>query len=164
MPLLRPTTALTAFEEPTIFRRTTLSLPLMAFLAGAGLRSYRALVLEFGWSASWIWIAGTFIGGAVFLFLMVTLHVGNFPVRSWFWRAPLFGLLESVTEIVVSLSLTLLGLERIGSLVATFEDLQSTSMRILLFRVVGITLFTVLLALISTVVRLMLLPKKEESA
>jgi hypothetical protein len=104
------------------------------------------------------------IGGAVFLFLMVTLHVGNFPVRSWFWRAPLFGLLESVTEIVVSLSLTLLGLERIGSLVATFEDWQSTSMRILLFRVVGITLFTVLLALISTVVRLMLLPKKEESA
>lgn len=162
MPLLRPTIALTALEEPALVRRVSLSLPLMAVLAGAGLRSYRAIVLEFGWSASWVWIAGTFIGGAVFLFLMATLHLGNYPVRAWAWRAPLFALLEAGTEILVSLSLTMLGIERIGSIVATVEDWQSTSWRILWFRLIGIAVFTVLLALVSTVVRLLLIPRKPE--
>lgn len=160
MPLLRSTVALSALEEPALVRRVSLSLPLMAVLAGAGLRSYRALVLEFGWSDSWVWIAGTFIGGAVFLFLMATLHLGNYPVRAWSWRAPLFALLESGTEILVSLSLTLLGIERIGSIVATIEDWQSTSWRILWFRLIGISVFTVLLALVSTVVRLLLIQRK----
>lgn len=144
-------------------RRVSLSLPLMGFLAGAGLRTYRALVLEFGWSDSWLWIAGTFIGGAVFLFLMVTLHIGNYSVRQWAWRAPLFALVESATEIAVSLSLTLLGIERIGSIVATLEDWQSTSVRILVYRVVGITGFSLLLALVSTVVRLLLIPRQKEA-
>lgn len=144
-------------------RRVSLSLPLMGFLAGAGLRTYRALVLEFGWSDSWLWIAGTFIVGAVFLFLMVTLHVGNYSVRQWAWRAPLFALVESATEIAVSLSLTLLGIERIGSIVATLEDWQSTSVRILVYRVVGITGFSLLLALVSTVVRLLLIPRHKEA-
>ena len=164
MPLLRSTVALSALEEPALVRRVSLSLPLMAVLAGAGLRSYRALVLEFGWSDSWIWIAGTFIGGAVFLFLMATLHLGNFPVRAWAWRAPIFALLESGTEILVSLSLTLLGIERIGSITATIEDWQSTSWRILWFRLIGIVVFTVLLALVSTVVRLLLIPRRPDPA
>ena len=162
MPLLRPTAAMTALEEPAFLRRVTLSLILMALLAGAGLRSYRAAVLEFGWSDSWLWIVGTFVVGAVFLFLMVTLHLGNYPVRAWSWRAPLFATVEASTEIAVSLALTLLGLERIGSLPATIEDWQSTSMRILFYRVVGITLFSVMLALVSTVVRLIMIPSKPE--
>lgn len=162
MPLLRPTAAIHAHEEPALLRRISLSLPLMAVLAGTGLRSYRAAVLEFGWSDSWLWIAGTFMGGAVFLFLMATLHLGNYSVRAWSWRAPLFALLEAATEILVSLSLTLLGIERIGSIVATIEDWQSTSWRILYIRGIGITVFAVLLALISTLVRLMLIPRREE--
>lgn len=163
MPLLRATIALTSLEEPALLRRVSLSLPLMALLAGAGLRSYRAVVLEFGWSDSWLWIAGTFIVGAVFLFLMATLHLGNYPVRAWAWRAPLFAAVEAATEIAVSLALTLLGLERIGSLPATIIDWQSTSMRILFYRVAGITLFSVMLALVSTVVRLIMIPSKPET-
>lgn len=162
MPLLRPTMMLTALEEPAFFRRVSLSLVLMALLAGAGLRLYRAIVLEFGWSDSWLWIAGTFIGGAVFLFLMATLHLGNYSVRAWAWRAPLFALVEAATEIAVSLALTLSGLERIGSVTATIEDWQDTSMRILFYRLVGITLFAVILALVSTVVRLLLIPRRHE--
>lgn len=163
MPLLRPTAMLTALEEPAFFRRVSLSLVLMALLAGAGLRFYRAIVIEFGWSDSWLWIAGTFIGGAVFLFLMATLHLGNYSVRAWAWRAPLFAAVEAATEIAVSLALTLSGLERIGSVTATIEDWQSTSMRILFYRLVGITLFAVILALVSTVVRLLLIPRRHEA-
>ncbi len=155
--------ALGALEEPALLRRVSLSLPLMALLTGAGLRSYRAVVLEFGWSDSWLWIAGTFTVGAVFLFLMVTLHLGNYSVRAWAWRAPLFAVVESATEIAVSFVLTMLGVERIGSLPATIEDWQSTSMRILFYRLVGITVFAILLALVSTVVRLLLIPSKPEA-
>jgi hypothetical protein len=161
MPLLRSTVMMTIPEEPAFLRKVSLSLPVMALLTGAGLRSYRALVLTFGWSDSWLWIAGTFIGGAVFLFLMATLHLGNYPARAWWWRAPLFALLESGTEVLVSLVLTLLGLELVGSVTATLEDWQFSSARIVFFRVAGLTLFAVVLALVSTVVRLLLLKGRE---
>jgi len=165
MPLLRATQALQSMEEPDFLRRVSLSLPLMAILTGAGLRTYRAIVLQFGWSDRWVWIAGTFIAGAVFLFLMATLHLGNYPQRSWWWRAPIFAVVESGTEIAVSLVLTLLALEQVGSMTATMDDFGFTSARILFFRVVGITLFAVLLALVSTVVRLILLKSRgKESA
>lgn len=161
MPLLRSTVMMTMPEEPAFLRKVSLSLPIMAILTGAGLRSYRALVVGFGWSDSWLWIAGTFIGGAVFLFLMATLHLGNYPARAWWWRAPLFALLEAGTEILVSLGLTLLGLEQVGSMVATLEDWQVSSARIAFFRIAGITVFAVVLALVSTVVRLLLLKGRE---
>ena len=160
MPLLRSTVVMSALEEPAFVRRISLSLPLMAVLTGAGLRLYRAAVLQFGWSDRWLGVGGTFIAGLMFLFLMATLHLGNHPVRSWTWRAPLFALLESATEIAVSLGLTLAGLERIGSLTATLEDWQSSSTRILFFRVVGIPLFALVLAIVATLVRLALLPRK----
>jgi hypothetical protein len=155
---------MTSLEEPAFLRRISLSLPVMAVLTGAGLRSYRTLVLQFGWSDSWIWIAGTFIAGAVFLFLMLTLHLGNYTARTWLWRAPLFAIVEAGTEIAVSLALTLLGLEQIGSIDATLEDWQSTSGRILFFRVAGIVVFAFVLAIVSTVVRLILIKRREGKA
>lgn len=161
MPLLRATTAIASLEEPRFLQRISLSLPLMAILTGAALRTYRAFVLQFGWSDSWTWIAGTFIGGAVFLFLMATLHLGNYGHRSWWWRAPAFAIFEATTEIAVSLGLTLLGLEQIGSIQATLEDWQSTSTRILVFRLVGISVFALILAVVSTVVRLILIKTRE---
>ncbi len=164
MPLLRSTVVMSAMlDEPGFWRRVSMSLLVMAVATGAGLRGYRAFVLTFGWSDSWLWIAGTFIGGAVFLFLMATLHLGNFPARAWWWRAPVFAFVESGTEVIVSLALTLLGLEVVGSMSATIEDWQLTALRTMFFRVVGITLFAVVLALVSTVVRLLLLKGREVS-
>jgi hypothetical protein len=163
MALLRTTT-----EHPvsglSAARRLSLSLVTMAVLAGAGLRVYRAIVLDYGWSDSWGWIAGTFIAGAVFLFIMATLHLGNYPVKSWLWRAPVFAVVEALTEIIVSLAFTLLGVERIGSLIATVETWQTTSSRILFFRLVGIPLFALILAAVSTVVRIILLPRRSADA
>lgn len=166
MPLLRPTAVLSledieALEKPGIWRRLGLSLPAMAILTGVSLRLYRALVLTFGWSDSWLWIAGTFIGGAMILFLMATLHLGNYPARAWWWRAPVFALVEAGTEILVSLALTYLGLEVVGSMQATIEDWQVTSLRTLSFRFAGISLFALVLAVVSTVVRMLLLKKRE---
>ena len=160
MALLRHTSEQHVVQRQRLARRISLSLPIMAVLAGAGLRIYRAIVLQYGWSDRWLWIAGTFIIGAVFLFLMATLHLGNYPVKSWVWRAPTFAVVEALTEIAVSLGLTLVGLEKVGSLTATFQDWQTTSVRILFFRLVGISLFALVLALVTTVVRIWLLPRK----
>jgi hypothetical protein len=163
MPLLRPTTVLRLedLEDPGFWRKVGLSLPVMAILTGVSLRLYRAIVLQFGWSDSWLWIAGTFIGGAMVLFLMATLHLGNYPARAWAWRAPLFALVEAGTEVLVSLALTYLGLEVVGTMQATMEDWQVTSLRTLFFRFAGITLFASVLAVVSTVVRWLLLKKRE---
>jgi hypothetical protein len=147
-------------EEPTVVRKFSLNVLAMALLTGASLRLYRAAILQFGWSNSWIWIAGTFLGGVAILFLLAALHLGNYPVRAWLWRAPLFAVLEAATEIAVSLALTLAGLERIGSLTATLEDWQGSAAKLAVVRIVGITLFALLLAFVSTMVRLVLMPRK----
>jgi len=163
MPLLRPTMVLSHLElpdEPTFVRKLSLNIVVMGLLTGASLWLYRALILQAGWSNSWIWIAGTFLGGVGILFLLATMHLGNYPVRSWTWRAPLFAIIEAATEVGVSLALTVAGLERIGSLTATLEDWQGSAMRLALVRFVGILLFALVLAFVSTVVRLVLLPRK----
>lgn len=160
MSFLGAQSPLAGLEEPRFVRKVSLSLVAMGVLAGAGLRVYRTIVLQYGWSDSWLWISGTLLGGIAFLLLMTTLHLGNYPVTSWIWRAPLFALVESVTEILVSLALTLAGLEVIGSLRATLEDWQSTSVRVLFFRLLGIPLFALVLALVTTVVRIILIPRK----
>ena len=160
MPLLRSTVVRSSLEEPAFIRRISLSLPVMALLTGAGLRTYRAIVLQYGWSDRWLWVGSTFVIGMAFLFLMATLHLGNHPARSWIWRAPLFAFVESVAEIAVSLGLTLAHLERIGSLTATPEDWEGAAARILFVRMLGIPLFALVLAFVSTLVRLALLPRK----
>lgn len=163
MPLLRPTMVLGHLElpdEPTFIRKLSLNVVVMGLLTGASLRLYRALILQAGWSNSWIWIAGTFLGGVGILFLLTTMHLGNYPVRSWAWRAPLFALFEATMEVSVSFALTIAGLERIGSLTATIEDWQSSAVRLVIVRVVGILLFAIVLAFVSTMVRLVLLPRK----
>lgn len=160
MPLLRQTMLLTSLEEPTFVRKLSLNIVVMAVLAGASLRLYRAAVLQFGWSNSWLWVAGTFLGGMAVLLLLATMHLGNYPVRAWLWRAPLFAILEAATEVSVSLALTLAGLERIGSLTATIEDWQGSALRIATIRSISIPLFALVLALVSTIVRLILLPRK----
>jgi hypothetical protein len=164
VPLLRSTVVMGAMDEPPapppILRRFSLNVVLMAILAGAILRTYRAGVLQFGWSSSWSWIAGTFVVGTAVLFIIATLHLGNYPVKAWLWRAPVFAFIEALTEVSVSFGLTLLGYERLGSLTATVVDWQGSAMRIAATRIVGILAFSIALALVSTLVRLVILPRK----
>jgi hypothetical protein len=69
------------------------------------------------------------------------------------WRAPLFAALEVGTEVAVSYLLLRAGLETAGSLPATLEDWQRAAIRTATFRMLGIPLFAIVLALVSTVVR-----------
>ena len=85
---------------PHALRRLSVSLPQMALVTGIGMRLWRSYVLTHGSADSWAWVGGTFLVGVSFLFLMTAIHLGNFTLRNWTWRAPLFAVLESGTEIL----------------------------------------------------------------
>jgi hypothetical protein len=144
-------------EEPPPLRQLSLSLPYMAVLTGVPLRLWRAYVLTHGAPDSWAWVGGTFLIGLVFLYLMVTIHLGNYTLRSWTWRAPAFALLESGTEILMSLALTTFGLEPLGADRAELADWLPTSVRTLIWRLVGIVLFVMVLAVVVSIIRRLLL-------
>lgn len=168
MPLLRPTAVLTAIEEDLVeeplWQRLMANVVVMALLTGGALRVYRAVVLQYGWSNGWLWVASTFLGQAAILFLLATLYLGNYHAKSWAWRAPLFAVLEIATEAVASYVLFRMGLETAGSLQATLDDWQRATLRMAAFRMIGIPLFALVLALVSTVVRAILLPKPKPAS
>ena len=79
-------------EEPAAFRRLSLSLVEMAVLTGVTLRLYRAIVLTLAAQPGWLFVGVSVAVGAAFLVGMATLHLGNYPLHRWLWRAPAFGL------------------------------------------------------------------------
>ena len=151
-------------EEPPPLRRLSLSLPYMALLTGVLLRLWRSYVLTHGAPDSWAWVGGTFLIGMVFLYLMVTVHLGNYTLRHWMWRAPVFALLEAGTEIIMSLALTTLGLEPLGADRAALADWLPTSIRTLILRLVGILLFVMVLAVVVSIIRRILLVAEQRSS
>jgi hypothetical protein len=150
--------------EPPSLRRITLSLPYMALLTGVHLRLWRSYAFTNGSPDSWRWIGGTFLAGMIFLFLMLTLHLGNYTLRNWIWRAPAFAVLEAGTEIVMSLALTTLGLEPLGADTAELSDWLPTGIRILLWRLLGILLFALVLAVVVSIVRRILLATEHRTS
>ena len=150
-------------DEPPPLRQVSLSLPYMALLTGVPLRLWRSYVLTHGAPDSWAWVGGTFLIGMVFLFLMLSIHLGNYTLRSWTWRAPSFALLEAGVEILMSLALTTVGLEPLGADRAELSDWLPTSIRTLIWRLVGIVLFAMVLAVVVTVIRRALLVVEHRS-
>lgn len=144
-------------EKPPPLRQASLSLPYMAVLTGVPLRVWRSYVLTHGSPDSWLWVGGTFLIGMVFLFLMLTIHLGNYTLRHWIWRAPAFAVLESGAEILMSLALTTFGLEPLGADRAELSDWLSDSLRTLTVRLVGILLFVMVLAVVVSILRRLLL-------
>ena len=140
-------------EEPPALRRLSLSLPQMALFTGIVLRLWHSFTLTHGPPDSWLWVGGTFLAGVTFLFLMVTIHLGNYTLRHWVWRAPAFAVLEAGMEIVMSLALTAFGLEPLGADTAELSDWLPTATRILLWRLSGVVLFVLVLAVVVSIVR-----------
>ena len=151
-------------EEPKPLRRASLSLPYMAVLTGVPLRLWRSYVLTHGAPDSWLWVGGTFLIGMIFLYLMVTIHLGNYTLRNWTWRAPAFAVLEAGTEIIMSLALTTFGLEPLGADRAELSDWLATSVRTLIWRLVGIALFVIVLAIVVSIMRRILLVAEQRSS
>jgi hypothetical protein len=151
-------------EEPAPLRQLSLSLPYMALVTGVLLRLWRSYVLTHGAPDSWAWVGGTFLIGLVFLFLMVSIHLGNYTLRNWIWRAPAFAVLEAGVEVLMSLALTTVGLEPLGADRAELSDWLPTSIRTLIWRLVGIMLFVMVLAVVVSIMRRILLVAEQRSS
>jgi hypothetical protein len=162
MPTFFPrTTVEWKIEEPRAFRRLTLSLVEMAAITGVMLRIFRSFALTHG-SNGWLYFGGMFALGLLFLLLMVTAHLANFPIQRWAWRAPLFALMEWATEMATSFLLIWIGREPYGSVRATLHDWPSMSTSALLTRGAAILVWTLLLAGIVQIVRRIMAAQVED--
>lgn len=150
-------------EEPRAFRRLTLSLAEMAILTGVALRLFRSLVLTHGQN-SWLYLGGTFALGGIILFGMATAHLGNYPVRHWLWRAPLFGLVEGAAELATAMLLIAVGREPIGTGRAQFTDWAMIAGDLFLYRVVPVVIFAAVLAGIVQLVRYTLIKGEDRDS
>jgi hypothetical protein len=156
MPVFFPVkTASFKLDETRAFRRLSYSVVEMAVVTAVVLRVYRALALSLA-GANVFLLSLTFAFGFVVLFGMVTLHLGNFTVRRWVWRAPLFGLIEATAESLTSLALIAIHREPLGSARATFADWPGIVGSIFTWRVSAIVVFAVVLAVVVQMARVTL--------
>ncbi len=150
-------------REPAAFTRLARSLIDMALVTGIVARLYRALVLSRSVDASGVFVAATLTIGALFLLAMATVHLSRFPIRNWLWRAPAFAALEGVSEMLASLVLIWLARESLGTGAAHFHDWPGMALSTIAWRVITISLFSLLLAGVVKWVRFMVL-RKEHAA
>ena len=153
------------WEEPTILRRFSLSLWEVAVLTGITLRLYRALVITVGSASSWLWAGGTFAIGILLLCAAATVHLSNYPVQKWSWRAPAFAGIEVAAESLTALALIWLGREPLGSARAEWADLLPMTLTTLWTRLFVVCGWALLLALMVWIVRRTILreePVEEE--
>ena len=159
-PYFPRTTVEFKIEEPPAFRRFTMVIWEMALVTGVLYRVYRALALTTGPTSNWMFLGATFAFGALFVLGMATLHLGNFPLRHWLWRAPAFGALEAAAESLTSLGLIALSREPIGSERAHFHDWVEIAAGTFFWRIVTVSLFALLLAGVVQFVRYLLLRRE----
>lgn len=133
---------------PGSFRKLAFSTAEMAIITGLLIRVFRAFLLTHAGNDEPILLGAGFLIGAVFLFAMATLHLGNFPLRHWVWRAPLFALLVAATEMAVSAGLIAIGREPLGTARATFADWPGMALDVALLRLVATSAYALALAVI----------------
>jgi hypothetical protein len=140
------------FEEPAAFTRIARSPIELALITGVVMRLFRAVVLTQG-NASSSFLGAALVLGTLFLLGMATLHLGRFPVREWPWRAPLFAIFETAGEMAVSLLLIWLHREPWGTARAEFTDWQPMVTGVLFWRVLGVTVWALLLGTTVSFIR-----------
>ena len=131
-------------EEPPAFARIAKSPFELAIITGVVIRLFRAVVLTHG-NATPSYLAAALVLGTLFLLGMATLHLGRFPLREWPYRAPLFAIFETVGEMIVSLILIALHREPWGTARAEFIDWQAMATGVVFWRVLGVSLWALLL-------------------
>jgi hypothetical protein len=146
-------------EEPAAFRRLSLSLPAMALLAAVTERLWRAAVLLWTPDSLALFVVLRALG-LLALFALATAHLGNFPIKHWLWRAPLFGFLEGAFAVCASAALVALGLERQGTAAMTWGMWRGEIVFTVLRSTIAISVFALLLAAVVQVVRRLLLRRE----
>ena len=139
-------------EEPAAFARLARSPVELALITGVVIRLFRAVVLTHG-DATTAYLGAALVLGSLFLLGMATLHLGRFPVREWPWRAPLFAVFETAGEMLVSFVLIALHREPWGTARAEFVDWQAMATGVVFWRVLGVSVWALLLGVTVSFIR-----------
>ena len=157
------TTPHAPLETPSAFRTLTRSLPEMAALTGVVLRLGRSAFAPDP-ADSLLYVGALYLLGTAFLLGMAALHLSNYTVRRWAWRAPVFVLVEVAAEMLTSLLLIALGREPWGTGTAEFHDWPTILVAALRFRAGLVLSFTLVLAAIVQGVRAWMARKRPRGA
>jgi hypothetical protein len=146
---------------PSAFRKLAFSLLDMALLTGVTLRLGRAALLAYAGNGNSEMFVTSLLAGTFFLLLMTTLHLGNFPIRHWVWRAPVFALAVGAAESGVSLLLISVGREPYGSGQAAFADWLTMALTIIPWRFALVVTFAIALGVVVQGLRVVTLTSQE---
>jgi hypothetical protein len=144
------------------FNRLTLSLAEMALITGVTIRLLRAVAATNADSYSWFYIASAIALGAVVLFGMAALHMANYTMREWVWRAPAFAICEAAAEMTVSAILIVLGREPVGSGRAGLDQWWALASTTFVNRTLAVCLFAAALAGVVHIVRRVVISGKSD--
>lgn len=150
-----------SLDDPQVFRRFSFSLWEVAIVTGILMRLYRLFVLTHG-SNNWLYLGGSFALGLVILLGMTTVHLANFPLHQYLWRAPAFALVEVAAEMATSLILITVSREPMGTVRAHFGDWIGMALNTLLIRGLAIVLWGLVLAGVVQLVRRTVVHEDEE--
>ncbi|HWZ57396.1 MAG TPA: hypothetical protein VNW46_00365 [Gemmatimonadaceae bacterium] len=143
-------------ERAAGFRGLTLSVIESGLLTGVVLRLFRAMVIARPSSAGW-WVLAYVTAFGVMLTGAAALHLGNYTVRHWIWRAPAFGALAAVGEMLTSLPLIAVHREPWGNTGrADFNDWPLMARETLFVDVALVCAFAIILAAVVQSVRYLL--------
>jgi hypothetical protein len=150
-----PTHTAGAWEayEASAVRKFSRSLPSMAIATGVLWRLCRALLLGSGPTDAPLFFGSVIALGVLVFFGMATLHVGNYPLKRWLWRVPVFALAEGVAEVVTSALLISFGREPYGSSMGKWSDLSGIAFTVLSTHVLVLSLYAGILALVVQGIR-----------
>jgi len=135
------------------FQRISQSLAEMAFITGLSIRVLHVVFNTHGPELDWHSFVGTFLVLPILLLAAATIHLANYPVKEWLWRAPVFAIAEAVTEAFASLVLIALGRERWGTGRAEMGDWPSMAGTILMVRFLVVCVFALVLGAVVQAVR-----------
>lgn len=139
--------------ETSAVRTWSRALVPIAVATGVAWHLLRALALRAGPATSWTWLAVVYALGIVLVFGAATLHIGNYPLKRWLWRVPVFALTVAAAETATATVLVALGLEPMGAGRATWADLPSQATWTLLLRLVTLGVYATVLALVVQAMR-----------
>lgn len=140
-------------------RRVSLSIIGMALLTAVLVRLLRLVILSNPTLSVWE-VLPIFAVGFMILLGMTAAYLGNHPVHQWVWRAPLFVVLESASEALVSAILIAMHRERIGQARAEWANWGPMALTTLVRHAISILAFALILAFVVQTVRRSLIQKE----
>jgi hypothetical protein len=139
--------------EASAVQRFSRSLAMMAIATGVVWRLCRAVLLGAGPTDSPLFFGSVIALEVLVFFGMATLHIGNYTLRRWLWRVPVFAVVESLAELAISALLIALHREPYGSAIAEWNDQPAIAATVLTSHVLALSLYGGILALVVQGIR-----------